>query len=189
MRSRGGAGCRTQALTALGPESLLNKEKKRIKSKSRCQVEETKVVLWPQATQLARVTPLFCNVSPDPSLLEPPWVAGGWRKALPARGEALPSEPSGKAASLPAISDLKRSSVCPLGGDSCRCSCGWRSPRSTPQTAGAMVFPDLRLQRQVSEVSLEWPHFFFSGKQCLPAFPTLTRVSVPHGLALVSNLL
>lgn len=93
------------------PQSLLNKEKKRIKT--RCQVKEMEVVLRPQATQLARVTPLFWNVSPDPSLLEPPWAAGGWRKAPQALGEALSSVPSGKAASLPATSDLMQA-VCAL---------------------------------------------------------------------------
>lgn len=100
MRSWGGAGCRAQALPALGPSPCLTKKRKESKQEAELKKPRLSSSLRPHSW---RGSHTFRNVSPDPSLLEPPWVAGGWRKAPQARGEALSSVPSGKAASLPAI--------------------------------------------------------------------------------------
>lgn len=100
MRSWGGAGCRAQALPALGPSLCLTRKRKGSKQDAKLKKPRLSFGLRPHSWRGSHGT--FWNVSPDPSLLEPPWVAGGWRKAPRARGEALSSVPSGKAASLPA---------------------------------------------------------------------------------------
>lgn len=100
MRSWGGAGCSARALPALGPSPCLTKKRKGSKQEAELKKPRLSSGLRPHSW---RGSHTFRNVSPDPSLLEPPWVAGGWRKAPQARGEALSSVPSGKAASLPAI--------------------------------------------------------------------------------------